>query len=379
VPWHLKLQLGVKLKLKTQNSKLKTVLKLVLISGAVLLYFVPPSSAWIEAHYSGAIYPWIQRAITPLSNRVPFAINDALILALIIALPAWWILRLRSAGRGRRGAALARLAFNSAALGASIFLVFDLVWGLNYHREPLTRKLDYDQTRVTEAAALQLADLGVTELNDLSLAAHSSAWPGPAEWSKRLQPSFEPVVAELGDPGGAAPGKPKKTLFDFYLTAAGIDGFTNPFGLEVVLESHLLPQEQPFDLAHEWSHLAGFADESEANFIALISCLQSENASLRYAGWLELYPYLPHGDGNTETHNPGRPQLAPEVKADLDAIEKRRSEGIKPWVSTAQWKLYDRFLKANSVQEGVASYGLFVRLVLGTRFNAGWVPQMRAG
>src|SRR5262249_57695213 len=129
-----------------------------------------------------------------------------------------------------------------------------------------------------------------TVLNDLLTTGHWSAWTDLQEWSKELQPAFSLVVVELGDAGGPAIATPKKTLFDFYLTAAGIDGFTNPFGLEVILDSRLLSPEQPFALAHEWAHLAGFADESEANFIALVSCLRSEYAPLRYAGWLVAYP-----------------------------------------------------------------------------------------
>jgi hypothetical protein len=368
------------LRLKTGNSKLKPVfvIKLVLIAGALLLYFFAPSSEWIETHYSTSFYPRVQRTITPISNRVPFAISDILTLLVIIGVPGWWIARIRSAGRGKRAAAVGKLAFGTAGLAAMVFLIFELVWGLNYLREPLTRKLNYDRARVTEAAAIELSDLSVTELNAQSGPVHSSAWPDAREWSRRLQPSFEAAVVELGNAGGSAPGMVKNTIFNFYLTAAGIDGFTNPFGLEVVLDSRLLSQEQPFAMAHEWAHLAGFADESEANFIALISCLGSEDPAVRYAGWLELYPSLPHNTGATAQRS-DRPEPAPEVRADLDAVERRRSEGIKPWINTAQWKFYDRFLKANSVQAGVASYGLFIRLVLGTRFNAGWAPQMRSG
>ena len=361
-----------------RRSKVAAAVKLVLIASALLLYLRPPSSAWIEAHYSTGFYPRLQRVITPVSNRLPFALNDVLILGLIIGLPSWWIIRMRSASSGRHLAALGRLAFNTTALGAVAYLLFQLLWGLNYLREPLTSKLDYDRGRVTQAAAVQLADLAVTELNGLSMAAHRSAWPDAQEWTKRLQPSFESVIGELGDPGRAALARTKRTVFDFYLTAAGIDGFTNPFGLEVILESRLLPQERPFSMAHEWAHLAGFADESEANFIALVSCLSSGDPAVRYAGWLAAYPTLAYVTKAISNERGNRPELDPEVKADLAAIERRRSEGVRPWISNFEWRIYDRFLRANGVQAGVESYNLFVQLALGTRFNPGWVPQLRA-
>jgi hypothetical protein len=374
------IKLGTRMGLTSGRAgpNVAVAVKLVLITGALLLYFLPPSSVWIEKHYSTGFYPILQRAVTPVSNRVPFAINDILVTLLIVGLPVWWIVRMRSAGRGRRAATMGRLAFNTAALGAVVFMTFELVWGLNYLREPLTRKLDYDRARVTESAAVQLADLGAAELNALSTAAHRSAWPDLPQWSELLQPSFEAAVVDLGDPGGAALARAKKTIFDFYLSASGIDGFTNPFGMEVILHARLLPQEQPFSMAHEWAHLAGFADESEANFIALITCLRSEDLSVKYAGWLAAYPSLAYAAKVNADQRPNRPQLAPEVKADLAAMQRRRSEGIKPWISNAEWRIYDRFLRANGVQAGIESYDLFIQLALGTRFNPGWVPQLRS-
>ena len=44
---------------------------------------------------------------------------------------------------------------------------------------------------------------------------------------------------------------------------------TDPFLLETLIAPDLLEVERPFVIAHEWAHLAGYADESEANFVAL--------------------------------------------------------------------------------------------------------------
>jgi hypothetical protein len=41
------------------------------------------------------------------------------------------------------------------------------------------------------------------------------------------------------------------------------------------------------------------------------------------------------------------------------------------------WTLYDRFLKANRVSEGIASYDAVVSLVVGTRFVRPWTPALK--
>ena len=389
------------------------IVKAACIAGAMALYVFPPRAEWIERHYSRGLYPSLQTTITPLSNWLPLPVSDLLILALVLGLPVWWAVRLRSAGKGRRWRALGTLVFNTATLASVFLLVFQFLWGLNYGREPLSRKLDYDQSRITLQAVKDLAASSTAGLNAESAAAHASAWPDDPEWARRLLPPFDSVVKELGNPRHLAAARAKHSIFDLYLKSAGIDGFTDPFGLDVILSRDLLAIEQPFALAHEWAHLAGFADESEANFIALLTCLRSEDPAVRYAGWLDLYPRLPHfrpqhvspsgsdapqqgtrsasdtpqsgtrsgSDGVSQQSTPSsidgaEPQLAPEVESDLRAIAQRRSRHISPWLSTAQWRVYDRFLKANRVQTGVASYGLFVRLLLGTRFETGWTPVL---
>ena len=44
-------------------------------------------------------------------------------------------------------------------------------------------------------------------------------------------------------------------------------------------------------MAHEWGHLAGFADEGDANFVGWLTCLRGSVAN-QYSGWLFLYGEL---------------------------------------------------------------------------------------
>jgi hypothetical protein len=59
--------------------------------------------------------------------------------------------------------------------------------------------------------------------------------------------------------------------------------------------------------------------------------------------------------------------LAPGPRADLQAIRDRFAREVNPVVSTAGWRVYDSYLKANRVQAGAASYAEVVRLVLGVQ------------
>ena len=74
------------------------------------------------------------------------------------------------------------------------------------------------------------------------------------------------------------PGRPEATLLGGYFHQAAIAGMTDPFFLETLIAPDLLDVERPFVIAHEWAHLAGYADESEANFVAWLTCRRGDAA-----------------------------------------------------------------------------------------------------
>lgn len=359
-----------------QRLTARFVFKMAIIIVALVFALVRFPASFIERFYSNGIYPFFQSSFTPVTNLFSFAVVDVLYIALGIGLPAWWITRIVRAERGRRLKTAASLFFHTVVVASSIFTGFQLLWGFNYERKPLVAKLDYDEQRLSSESLRELKRQTIEQLNAEYATARGGAQPGETQWRDQLHNSFNEAVKHLGNRRGIAAAIPKTSLLNFYLAAAGIEGFVNPFGHEVILNSEALSFEKPFLLAHEWSHLAGFADESEANFVGLIACLQSDAAALRYSGLLSLYQYLPALPAD-EAKQPVTARLLPEIVADLRAISEREERHRSETISRAQWAMYDRFLKASGVEAGVASYSQLARLVLGTRFENGWTPARR--
>jgi hypothetical protein len=341
---------------------------------AIALAAIRFPARWVENLYSTGLYPLLAAGVKPLTRWSPVPVLDVLLITAAIGLPAWWIWRIRSAGAGRRWRAAGRAAFGTLTLAAAWVCAFELLWGLNYQRLPLTSKLDWDAKRATPQAALALARSAIEHLNAEVAAARGHPMPAPEQWRAALERSFQQVARELGHRPDFSGVAPRTSLLNPLLAAEGVDGFTSPFGYEVILDSNLLPFEQPFLLAHEWAHLAGFADESEANFIGILACLRSDLPAIRYSGWLSLSLYLPRpGPNSTEAW----PKLSPQVVSDISAMRERARKRIKPAVAKLQARIYNRFLKANRVQAGIGSYGLVTTLMAGTRFEGNWTPVVR--
>jgi hypothetical protein len=336
---------------------------LVLLAAAAA--FVPLPASAVERWYSNGLYPRIQSVVTAATNHVPVALLDVGAGVLIGAGLVWFIRRARSGGTGR---ALVRAGGAALGCGAVLYLTFLGVWGLNYRRVPLEAKLDYDAARVTRAAAVSLANTAAGALNRGHPAAHGA----PAD-PLALERSFAGVQRALGARRPAVPGVPKTSLLTTYFRHAGIDGMTDPFFLEIIVNPDVLDVERPFVVAHEWAHLAGYAVESEANFVAWLTCLRADPLA-QYSGWLSAYMQavraLPRED------RPALTPLDPGPRDDLRRIAARY-ERTTPAVRRVAGGLNDGYLRANRVAEGIRSYEAVLRLMLGTKFDGEWTPATR--
>ncbi len=349
-----------------------SVKRAALLAGAAVVAAVAPMPArWVEAAYSRAVYLSLQPSITRVSNLAPFALFDVLLAgaALIWLAALARDLRHASVARGVGSAAVRTVTWSAVA-----YLAFLLVWGLNYRRVPLVDTMAFDADAVTPQAARRFADLTVGRLNTLAAEAHRVGWRDATEIDTALQGGLAHVASDLGL---AMPivGRPKHTLLDPYFRRAGVEGMTDPYLLETLVVRDLLPFERPLVIAHEWSHLAGLADESAANFAGWLACVHGSAAD-QYSGWLFLYQELAAALSREE-RDVVAASLTAVPRADLAASRARVLHNVQPRVSAAAWRAYDSYLKSNRVEAGTRSYGEVVQLVLGTTFADGWTPQRR--
>ena len=131
---------------------------------------------------------------------------------------------------------------------------------------------------MTAAALDELATAAVAHLNRLFEATETRAWPQFRELPADLGPGFERLQRELGASRPAPAVVPRRSLLTPYFRRAGIDGMFDPFSLQVLVNDTVLPFERPFVTAHEWAHLAGFAHEAEANFVAWLTLPRGRRA-----------------------------------------------------------------------------------------------------
>lgn len=326
-----------------------------------VVLFAVPFPAWVvEQFYSRRAFRWWQAGVTSLSNLAPFALLDVFIV-LVVLLAAWRATRLATQARvtglispvweGAR-----RLIRAVAAVG----LAFLFMWGLNYRRVPLDESLPpagtltVDELRgvVTEAGALG------ARIRPAS-AADTLAFDDVTRW---LPDPFNDALGRLQRPRLETTGRPKFSLIlTPFFTWAGVDGMIDPFALETIVHPDLLPFERPFALAHEWAHLAGSADEADASAVGWLACMRGR-PELAYSA--TIYLIVEAGSAlPREAWQEVSRRLDPAIRSDLEALARRQARQ-KPRVHRAAFRMYDEYLRANRVADGVASYSRALSLIL---------------
>ena len=347
----------------------------VIIGCAVAAAFAPVGSDTIERAYSTTIYPKIQAAVTPVSNAVSFALFDMITVIAAVVLIMSAVLAVGRARAMRSVRPLGAWFLSLCTAAAVAYLVFLGMWGLNYRRVPMAERLVLATAPPSTEQVVKLGFEAIRRMNTLHTEAHRIGWDGDPRSNADLLTAYAFVQKRLLGVADAVPGRLKSSLYGPYFRWTTVDGMVDPFALEVLANPDLLPFERTFVAAHEWAHLAGFADEAEANFVGFLTCVRA-GVPAQYSGWLSLYWQI-----GSEVAPEDRKRLWERVgegpRRDIQAISDRLRRGQLPFLRDASWRVYDRYLRANRVEEGVRSYGQVINLVLRARFEDDWVPVRR--
>jgi hypothetical protein len=338
---------------------------LPLAAAAIVLAPIP---AWfVDEFYSHDIYPWWQTIATGVSNLVPIALLDILIVLAIGLLLFRTVQLVRAAlGRGVLSAAWegVRRALRAAAV---LVLVFFFAWGCHYRRAPLENGLGLTP-KMPSVAGLQAA---IVDSNAIAASLRPRLPPADAMTydaaATALRAPMNGALVALKLAPLARAGRPKfSLLLTPFFTWAGVNGMIDPLALESIVHPDLLPVERPFVLAHEWAHLAGEADEADASAVGWLACMKG-GPMLAYSA--SLYLIMEAGGAlPAQARQHAFAALDPGVRSDLALIAKR-ARLQKPRVQRAAFQVYDQYLKANSVEDGTASYGRALTLILSEPFQ----------
>lgn len=212
---------------------------------------------------------------------------------------------------------------------AAIYILFYFLWGFNYFRNDLNKRLALvGQNPDTDVFIQQLESLIKSTNNSFC----SYEMLDKKEIDSLIEQTYKQLSPALKIDYPSGKRKDKKITFSRFFAKAGISGYYGPFFNEVHVNTYILPLEYPFVLAHEKAHQFGITSEAEANFYAWLVCTKSNSKQLQYSANLHILRFFLYQGSQLEKYPQIISTLNENVKTDFLRIsenwEKLRNEKV---------------------------------------------------
>ena len=344
------------------------------VSMLIIRYMTPPQ--YIETYYSRFIFQGVRQIFDYTLAMFPMPL-----LLIFYGIMVYFVVKMLIFLVSKKQPL--RQRFTEGGLKTLNFLGFILLsffflWCFNYGRPSFSEQIGLTIQKLDTVAVRQ----------ELSIAAHeaiaardtlleqmlldnpmtndtSTVFSIPIDFETKMRKDVSLFLEKQQFPaGGNLRGrqiKPDGLLFRF-----GIAGIYMPFIGESSIDNALYPLEKPFSMAHELAHGYGWTEEATANFVAYLSCIQSDDLLTRYSGYLSYYRYVASNFKREfpEEYAVFRKNLPKGIQYDLMAINNRINQ-YPDWFDTSA--INDIYLKSQGVTAGVGSYSRIVVMVYSWR------------
>jgi Protein of unknown function (DUF3810) len=322
----------------------------------------------VERYYSNGLYPHIATSQRFLLGWIPFSIGDCLYAGAIVYL-LFKLVRVVTTIVKRQ--ANRRFWLNGikwvSFYGLLVYVVFNVLWGLNYNRLGIGKQLNLEMKTYTSNDLAAVIQVMIQRLHQ-----NDSAGRKERRFYANPDSLFETAIAAYE----LMPGQPnwlryhskslKPSLFGKLGNYLGYTGYYNPFSGEAQVNTYVPLFIQPFTTCHEIGHQLGYAKENEANFAGYLSAKSSDKAAVRYSLYFDLYNY---GIRELFVRDSVKAKglhahLFKTVKEDFAENKRfniRYQNPVEPYIR----KIYGQYLMANEQPAGMQSYSEVMAFLIG--------------
>lgn len=364
--------------------KLKRIFLLLLIPISLFILWICKNNSDIAEYiFARGVIRWITQAISLVVGIIPYSLMELEIIAVPIILViflARFIIKIISKIRNNKKEldyVILKEVMNAACTISILLFIYVIFAGVNYYRYPFSAisDLTIEDSSVEDLYYLNLslankaADLreklhlndgtedefGVLQLDTMNWKELSNTAANAFDKLSLVYPVFKGNY-----------GAPKPVLFSKFMSRMEITGIFWPFSLEANVNVEAAPYSIPATMSHELAHLHGFMREDEANFIAYLACLQSENLEFQYSGVMLALTYASNQlyKESPELYRKVQLNYNEGMFADLRDEYFYWKQFEDTVISAVSTTMNDNYLKANNQSDGVKSYGRMVDLLL---------------
>lgn len=322
-------------------------------------------SDWFNMHISAPL----RALLAALTAPFPFSVGELTVLLLPPAL----IFTICYAVRYRCDSWRTAGVFIGILLSVllSIFSLFVLNFSAGYRNSTLDVKLGLEREEVSAEELAETAEMLVQRLNEeadnLTFERDGfSVMPySLAEMNDRLSAAYD-TFCNSHDFIRDNAGQPKPVLISEVLSYMHITGVYSFFTGEANINVNFPDYTIPYTAAHEMAHQRGIAREDEANMVAFLVCIESDDPYIRYSAFLNMYEYVANAlySADASKYRDVRSNLNSATRSELSAYNSFYQKYRNSTASKVSGAVNNSYLHTQQVSSGTKSYGMVVDLTV---------------
>ena len=310
----------------------------------------------------------VRALLAHLTSWLPFSLAEFLLILLPI-----WIILLTALISKRYGDTVKEIISGvlcvCSILGV-VFISFTLGFAPAYRGSTIDKKLGLERCDVSAeelySTALILAEHIESETKNVSFGADGfSVMPyNYTQMNVKLLDAYDSFCDEFSFVQ-RLDSRLKPVMLSDAMSYTHITGvytfFTGEANINVAFPDYTIP----FTAAHELSHQRGIARENEANFIAFLVCIRSDDAYIRYCAYINMYEYVMSALSSADPalYSNAYAYLPFQAKNELAAYSDFYDKYRNSTASNVSEAVNDTLLKFHGT-EGTKSYGMVVDLAV---------------
>ncbi len=319
--------------------------------------------------YNQNIGALVRALLAYMTSWLPFSLAETVIIAMPIFI--FVMIYISIAAFKKSDEASIRCIVALVSVLSFLYSVFVLGYGMGYHGTTLASKLGLKEESVTaqqlKDTALILSEKMTPLLDEVMYTDDgSSVMPYSLdEMNKKLNNTYKKACKKY-DFIQNLKSNLKYIVLSEPMTYTHISGVYSYYTGEANLNINFPDYTIPYTAAHELAHQRGIAPENEANFVAFLVCMESDDPYIKYSAYLNMFEYVTNALYTAdyqmyyEVFMNADSRVQSEMIAYSNFFEKYR-ESVASDVSDV---VNDTYLKTQGQSAGTASYGMVVDLAV---------------
>lgn len=351
-----------------KKNKLIAIIFAIVTAICAILHIIFFINADFADAFNISIAHFFRFVLGKITSLFTFSLAEILLLSCPLLIALFIILLNKKNISIKNRLIIAGKVFLYIACGA--YILFILTFASGYHANTLDKRLDIEKSSISEEKIYETLNFVIEKTNQYAKKINfnkngaSELTMDYSELSAELCDSYEKVFSKY-NLGNNYSTVVKPLIISPVMTYTHISGVYSFFTGEANLNINYPHYVCAFSAAHELAHQRGFAREDEANFIAYLVCIESDNDYLKYSGYLSMYGYLSSAlrKTNYELWIDSASNLGNMANGELIAYSNFFDTYRDNAMSEVSDVFNDTYLKLQGTQ-GIVSYGMVVDLAV---------------